>query len=1382
MPTLLFVALQSPAHAGSVACTPQAGYTSCTRITNSGADQTFTVPPNTTSIDVKVWGGAGGGTTSSYYTNQSGGAGGGFATATVAVAPGQSLTLVVGSGGALNSAVSSYGGGGAGGTTAAATLQGGGSGGGMSAIFGSAIKSAANVLVVAGGGGGSSPGADFNTPGAGGGGGATGGADAVASQSGRGGTQAAGGAAATGTSTCTVAQTSGAQFQGGIGGSSNSGTNEGGGGGGGGYFGGGGGVCQGVTGAQNGGGGGGSGFTGGTGVTAGAMANGANFLYANTACSGTANSGGAADALYTAGVGQGSCFAKGGNGEIIIQSKAPVIRTNKISVGGTSTFSFSGVANLAATPANITTATAGTAAPASPTEIFASASNTLTSVTEAGLAGYTLTAASCTDANSATTGNTGALGTLSGNTLSIPAAIIKISANLTCTFTNTRSATVQIAKSTTGGVGTFSFSGTNGYGSDTITTITAGTAVNGIVKTLTTAATATTLTETIPTGWTATAGTCTGTAAGNVTFNGSATVTTATIVLNTTATAAGNALVCTFTNTKLPTVTLTKISNGGVGGFTFTGSNGLNSQTITTTTAGTGLAGATQTLTAAATSTTITEAVAAGYVLSGASCSGLGTGGTASLAGNVLTLDAAATAAGSAIVCIFTNDKKPTLALTKISNGGVGPFTFTGGNGWASQTITTATSGTGVTGATQTLTTPAFATTITEAVPAGYALASATCTGMGTGGTATPNLATGALALDAAATAIGSAIACTFTNTVKIIATNDDFTSTPINVTQGAVASSTPTVFTNDTLGGVQVTSSTVTATITNAGGLTGLVINADGTITVPTNSNDPGTYAVTYQICSVAVPANCATATATIITTVAAPTGVAQCVGTNLATNGGFETPSIPAVSFQQTTPGTVTGWTTTDTSIEQWSTGYQSVPAYTGSQFAEMNANVAGTLTRSVIPIHSRAELNIYWAHRARKIGPVVAYLVITDNGGLNSNYGNFSDGIANWGTYNSNVIATPTAATANLAFTAISSGFGDVSVGNFLDGVELCQTYITLTKAFVSKTDVDGSGADSVGDNITYKYTITNPANNNKSLTSVQIIDDKIGTLSVTPISGDTNGNSKLDPGETWVFNATYTLTQAVIDAGGVTNTAYAQGNTGINTIRSDNAAVTVPLTAPARVTLTKISSSGVGAFSFTGTNGFGSQSITTTTSGTGVAGATKILNVTNTVTTITETIPSGYALASATCTGMGTGSTATPNLSTGALVLDSAATASGTNIACTFTNLKVAPNLSIIKMASTTPSGGFKLGDTITYTYTITNTGNVPMSSVTVTDVHNGSGTLAGPLNSTLVTDVAPVGDSTNVSGNSNSWDVLGPGDTITFISTYIVTQHDIDYLF
>ncbi|MBX9403909.1 DUF11 domain-containing protein [Lysobacter sp. BMK333-48F3] len=115
---------------------------------------------------------------------------------------------------------------------------------------------------------------------------------------------------------------------------------------------------------------------------------------------------------------------------------------------------------------------------------------------------------------------------------------------------------------------------------------------------------------------------------------------------------------CVATNTRLPTVQAVKVTENGTGTFSFSGNNGIANHDITTTVAGTGVAGPVQVLTAANTATTLSEGpLPAGYLLGGISCTGLGAGGTASndLANRSVTLDAAATASGSTIVCTFTN-------------------------------------------------------------------------------------------------------------------------------------------------------------------------------------------------------------------------------------------------------------------------------------------------------------------------------------------------------------------------------------------------------------------------------------------------------------------------------------------------------------------------------------------------------------------------------------------------------------------------------------------------------------------------------------------------------------------------------------------------------
>ncbi|MBK9186732.1 MAG: hypothetical protein IPM78_10885, partial [Moraxellaceae bacterium] len=106
----------------------------------------------------------------------------------------------------------------------------------------------------------------------------------------------------------------------------------------------------------------------------------------------------------------------------------------------------------------------------------------------------------------------------------------------------------------------------------------------------------------------------------------------------------------------------------------------------------------------------------------------------------------------------------PKLTITKVSNGGVGGFSFTGNNGFTNETITTTVAGTGVVGTTQTLSAVSTTTIISETIPSGYTLTNVSCTGLGSG-TATPNLVAGNVVLSATALVYGADIACTFTNT-----------------------------------------------------------------------------------------------------------------------------------------------------------------------------------------------------------------------------------------------------------------------------------------------------------------------------------------------------------------------------------------------------------------------------------------------------------------------------------------------------------------------------------------------------------------------------------------------------------------------------------------
>ena len=98
------------------------------------------------------------------------------------------------------------------------------------------------------------------------------------------------------------------------------------------------------------------------------------------------------------------------------------------------------------------------------------------------------------------------------------------------------------------------------------------------------------------------------------------------------------------------------------------------------------------------------------------------------------------------------------------------------------------------------------------------------------------------------------------------------------------------------------------------------------------------------------------------------------------------------------------------------------------------------------------------------------------------------------------------------------------------------------------------------------------------------------------------------------------------------------------------------------------------------------------------------------------------------------------------------------------------LNIAPAILVNKVASKTTNA--VVGDVITYTYTVKNTGNTPVTNINLADTHNG---VAGALVPAFVS--FNVGNTSTHTGNTiNS---LSAGDTATYTATYTVTQNDVD---
>ena len=104
-----------------------------------------------------------------------------------------------------------------------------------------------------------------------------------------------------------------------------------------------------------------------------------------------------------------------------------------------------------------------------------------------------------------------------------------------------------------------------------------------------------------------------------------------------------------------------------------------------------------------------------------------------------------------------------------------------------------------------------------------------------------------------------------------------------------------------------------------------------------------------------------------------------------------------------------------------------------------------------------------------------------------------------------------------------------------------------------------------------------------------------------------------------------------------------------------------------------------------------------------------------------------------------------------------------------------SLAGAPSLALVKAAALNDGGDgvADAGDTITYTYTVSNTGNVTVDDVVVTEQaasFTGTGTLPVP---------AFVSGGGDLDGDADAADLAVGAGTIVFSATYTLTQADID---
>jgi len=298
---------------------------------------------------------------------------------------------------------------------------------------------------------------------------------------------------------------------------------------------------------------------------------------------------------------------------------------------------------------------------------------------------------------------------------------------------------------------------------------------------------------------------------------------------------------------------------------------------------------------------------------------------------------------------------------------------------------------------------------------------------------------------------------------------------------------------------------------------------------------------------------------------------------------------------------------------------------------------------------------------------------------------------------------------------------------------------------------------------GDTVSYSFLVTNTGN--VTLNNVTVGETAFsGTGTVSAISCPV---TTLAPGASTTCTATYQVTQADMDAGSITNTAVAHGTAPGSTTPVDSAPSSATVTANQKATVslvktatpTTVHKAGDSvSYSFLVTN---TGNITLTNIGiteTAFSGTGTVSAITCPVTTLapgaSTVCAATYQVTQAdvdagTVTNTATAHGTPPGSTTPVVSAPSSATVT----------IPPTPALALKKTADRTSAA--KAGETVTYSFKVTNTGNVTVKDITVSeDSFNGSGTISMTS--------CPAGAA-----------ALAPGTSVTCTASYRVSQADVD---
>ena len=299
------------------------------------------------------------------------------------------------------------------------------------------------------------------------------------------------------------------------------------------------------------------------------------------------------------------------------------------------------------------------------------------------------------------------------------------------------------------------------------------------------------------------------------------------------------------------------------------------------------------------------------------------------------------------------------------------------------------------------------------------------------------------------------------------------------------------------------------------------------------------------------------------------------------------------------------------------------------------------------------------------------------------------------------------------------------------------------ITVTKSTAA------APYSAVGETIAYTITLSNDGN--VSIDTI-VVNDPDATTGPTLVSGDTDLDGILDVGEIWLYDATHDVTQADLDAGSFTNTVTVTGEDPSDSPVGDDDDATVNAVQNPAVVITKIANetdfSAAGdvltyAFTVENTGNVTLSDVMVTDPSATVNGGPISLApgvVDSTTFTASYTVTQADMDAGR-FTNLATVSCLCPQGNP--VTDDDTVTVDGI----------YDPSILLTKTAD--QASYSSVGETLTYTLAVENTGNVTLYDVTVTDPQ-------ASVTGSTIASLAP-----------------GQVDNTTFTASYAVTQTDLD---